>query len=70
MTSLANARCRCGCAPGVPIFAIRPGQDAERRGAIDLFTRLDPLVEAGAPDVAWCRASWMERFGVRTEAAG
>lgn len=64
--SLANARCGCGCAT---VFAVRPGQDPERRGAVDLFTRRDPLVEAGAPDAFFCAPCWMDRFAVRTEAA-
>lgn len=47
---------RCACPAGGPIVAVRPGQDATRRGAIDLFTRLDPLVEREVPDVFFCAA--------------
>ena len=57
--SLATLRCGCG---SESIFALRPGVDPERRGAVDLFTRLDPLVSIGAPDVAWCAACWSKAF--------
>lgn len=56
MPSLAAARCGCGCAD---VFAVRPGVAPARRGAIDLFTRLDPLVTIGVPDAFWCRPCWL-----------
>ncbi|HEY5306634.1 MAG TPA: hypothetical protein VIJ52_08230 [Pseudolabrys sp.] len=63
--TLASLRCTCG---SPDIVALRPGQDAERRGAVDLFTRLDPIVETGAPDMCWCRACWTARFGCEVAA--
>lgn len=54
--SLAEARCSCGCPT---IFSVRPGVEPARRGAIDLFTRLDPLVTIGSPDTFWCRPCWL-----------
>ena len=56
--TLTAARCACG---SLSIVAVRPGLDPLRRGAIDLFTRADPLVE-GRPDAVWCRACWMTRW--------
>lgn len=53
--SLSDARCACGSAE---VVAIRVGMEPGHRGAIDLFTRLDPLIERGSPDVFWCRACW------------
>jgi hypothetical protein len=59
---------RCGC--GSPtIFSVRPGVEPLRRGAIDLFTRLDPVLVAGVPDVAWCLACWATAFGPRVAEA-
>jgi hypothetical protein len=58
---LAAARCACG---SQAIVAVRPGLDPLRRGAIDLFSRADPLVE-GRPDAVWCRACWVTRWGAR-----
>jgi hypothetical protein len=49
---------RCPCPAGGPIIAVKPGCDATRRGAIDLFTRQNPLVEAEVPDRVFCRACW------------
>jgi hypothetical protein len=46
----------CSCPAGGPIVAVRPGQDAVRRGAVDLFNRKDPLVEAEVRDQFWCAA--------------
>lgn len=46
----------CSCPAHGPIIAVRPGQDAMRRGAVDLFTRLDPMVEAEVADQFWCAA--------------
>lgn len=57
--SLAALRCGCGSSE---VMALRPGQDAARRGAVDLFSRLDPLVDAGAPDAAWCMGCWTATF--------
>lgn len=56
---IASLACGCGC---TEIMAIRPGQEPEHRGAVDLFTRLDPIVTIGVPDVAWCAPCWMARF--------
>jgi len=48
-------RCSCGSAD---VMAVKPGVEPLRRGAVDLFTRLDPLTEKGEPSVAWCRECW------------
>lgn len=56
-------QCSCG-APD--IIALRPGVEPLRRGAVDLFTRLDPLVEIGEPATAWCAACWDAKFGTMT----
>lgn len=61
LPSLADLRCGCGSAA---IMALRPGQDAVRRGAVDLFTRLDPLLVADVPDVAWCDGCWGRGLGL------
>lgn len=47
---------RCACPAGGRVIAVRPGQDATRRGAIDIATRLDPLVEREVRDVFFCAA--------------
>jgi hypothetical protein len=47
---------RCPCPAGGPIVAVKPGQDATRRGAIELFTRQNPLVEGAVADRFWCAA--------------
>lgn len=52
---LITTRCACGSSA---IFSIKPGEEPRRRGAVDLFTRLDPLVETGAPDVVRCKPCW------------
>ena len=62
----AALRCGCGCSD---LVAIKPGQEPVRRGAVDLFTRLDPLVERGAPDVAWCAACHAAAFPVLNKPA-
>lgn len=49
---------RCSCPARGPVIAVRPGQDAVRRGAIDLFTRLDPLLEGATADQFWCAVCW------------
>jgi hypothetical protein len=51
--------CDCGA---TELHAIQPGVDPERRGAVDLFTRADPIVDRGQPDKAWCEACWSKRF--------
>ncbi len=57
--SLADIRCGCGSSE---IMAIKPGQDGERQGVIDFFTRRDPLVSIPIADVAWCFGCWSRRF--------
>lgn len=64
---LSAARCLCG---SPEIAAIKPGLEPERRGAIDLFTRVDPLVERGAPDVIWCLPCWRVAHGVAGAGCG
>jgi hypothetical protein len=49
---------RCPCPAGGAVIAVKPGQDAVRRGAVDIATRRDPLVEAEVPDRVFCRACW------------
>lgn len=46
----------CSCPAGGPVIAVRPGQNAMRRGAIDIATRRDPLVEREVRDAFWCAA--------------
>jgi hypothetical protein len=58
--TLATVTCPCGAPP----FAIRPGVEPVRRGAIDLWTRLDPLID-GRVDQVWCLVCWSKRFGRR-----
>ena len=53
----------CTAHPDVPAMAVQVGQNGERRGAVDLFTRLDPLIERPVPDVLFCRACWVAKFG-------
>ena len=60
--TLAASRCPCG---DTAIFAIRPGVEAVRIDAIDLFTRRDKAVEAGIVDVVWCRSCWLKQWGAR-----
>lgn len=60
---------RCGCPVAGPVVAIKPGFEGERRGAVDLFTRLDPLVERPVPDAIWCAACWPFAAAVRKAAA-
>lgn len=57
--TLAAFSCACGSAD---VFAVRPGLEVVRRGAVDLFSRLDPVVE-GRVDVCWCLACWSKRWG-------
>jgi hypothetical protein len=58
--SLLTLRCSCG---SPDILALRPGVDPERLGAVHIFTREDPLVTVGEPDVGYCRTCWFKRFG-------
>lgn len=51
----------CGCG-STEVFAIKTGFAGERRGAIDLFTWEDPLVDRPIADQAWCRLCWDRRF--------
>ncbi len=53
MVQINNLRCACG---SEDLASIRPGQEPLRRGAVDLFTRVDPLVEIGTPSVGFCMA--------------
>lgn len=64
--ALAALRCACGSAA---VMAIRPGLDPVRRGAVDLFTRVDPLTHTGAPDAAWCLVCWRAAFRARGDSA-
>jgi hypothetical protein len=56
MPDLTAARCLCP-ARG-PIVAVRPGLDAVRRGAVDLFNRKDTLIEGEVRDQFWCSKCW------------
>lgn len=56
---IADLTCTCGSAD---VFAIQPGQDPVRRGAVDLFTRRDPLVDAGQPTAARCLVCFVARY--------
>lgn len=58
--TLPGALCACGEAE---LFSVKPGTEPLRRGAVDLFTRLDPLIDGGVADQFWCRACWMAKFG-------
>ena len=60
--TLAASRCPCG---DTAIFAIRPGVEAVRLDAIDLFTRRDKATEAGRVDQFWCRSCWSKVYGRR-----
>lgn len=51
--------CGCGC---LDVFAVRPGYEGARRGAVDLFTRLDPIVDRPVPDEVWCKPCWLRAF--------
>lgn len=55
------ASLRCACGFGV-LISITPGYEPQRRGAVDLFTRVDPLVDIGAPTIGRCRACFMARY--------
>jgi hypothetical protein len=39
-----------------------------RRGAVDLFTRLDKMLETGEPTVAWCLECWKQKYVKNSEA--
>lgn len=49
--SLATLRCQCGSSQ---IASLKPGREAVHLGAINLFTKRDPLLEAEIRDQAWC----------------
>lgn len=53
----------CSCPARGPVIAVRPGQDAVRLGAVNLFTRRDPLLEGATADQFWCAACapWFRR---------
>jgi hypothetical protein len=57
--ALAGLRCACGSGA---ILAIRPGLEPARRGAVNIRTRVDPLVARGVPDAAWCVVCWRRAF--------
>lgn len=44
------------------IFSLQPGHEGARMGAVDLFTKIDKLIDRPVPDVLWCRACWSKRF--------
>lgn len=60
--SLAASTCACG---STTVFAVRPGVEAVRLDAVDLFTRRDKAVEAGVVCVCFCLSCWRKRWGVR-----
>lgn len=55
-----GVQCFCG---DTEIFSIKPGLEGARRGAVDLFTRANPLVERPVPDVVLCFGCWAVVFG-------
>jgi hypothetical protein len=53
----------CPCASGLPVIAVRPGQDAEYAVARDLLGQPDArlpniLIQRQVADAMWCRACW------------
>lgn len=53
-------RCACG---SDDIMAVTAGRDGERRGAVDLFTRANPLIERPVADVYRCAPCWTRVLG-------
>ncbi len=56
---LLTAVCGCGSRQ---IIAVQPGYEGARRGAVDIATRRDPIVDRPVPDVLWCGPCWSKRF--------
>lgn len=65
MTTIVDWRCECGSAD---LVAVRPGVEPARRGAIDLFSRLDPMIDTGERSMFWCAACWPYLRGRRETA--
>lgn len=64
---LPALRCACG---SDDIVAVSPGVEPARRGAVDLFTRVDPYVDVGEASVARCRVCFGRRFGGNNDSMG
>ncbi len=57
--SLGALRCDCGASK---IISVKPGQDAVRLGATDLFTRKEPVIEPATRDRGYCLACLCRDF--------